>query len=120
MYIFTNGKPFHHEKILESIALQFPKCWEFSTFGWQPEGFFAFANGIIAGNSFTEVDEDETLFRIGGKLAGETDPQFAGIEVKRADRLAVGLGANAVSRSGSKVLYALQVEDVPVTQVPVD
>ncbi len=56
-YIFTNGKPFHHEKILESIALQFPKCWEFSTFGWQPEGFFAFANGIIAGNSFTEVDE---------------------------------------------------------------
>jgi len=56
-YIFTNGKPFHHEKILESIALQFPKCWEFSTFGWQPEGFFAFANGIIADNSFTHVDE---------------------------------------------------------------
>ena len=56
-YIFTNGKPFHHEKILESIALQFPKCWEFSTFGWQPEGFFAFANGIIADNAFTHVDE---------------------------------------------------------------
>ncbi|MEI7980929.1 MAG: DNA primase, partial [Bacteroidota bacterium] len=56
-YIFTNGKPFHHEKILESIALQFPKCWEFSTFGWQAEGFFAFANGIIADNSFTHVDE---------------------------------------------------------------
>ena len=56
-YIFTNGKPFHHEKILESIALQFPKCWEFATFGWQPEGFFAFSNGIIADKSFTHVDE---------------------------------------------------------------
>lgn len=56
-YIFTNGKPFHHEKILESIALKFPKCWEFATFGWQTEGFFAFANGIIAHNAFTHVDE---------------------------------------------------------------
>jgi len=56
-YIFTNGKPFHHEKILESIALKFPKCWEFATFGWQTEGFFAFANGIIADNAFTHVDE---------------------------------------------------------------
>ena len=56
-YIFTNGKPFHHEKILESIALQFPKCWELSVFGWQPEGFFAFSNGIIADNSFTSVDD---------------------------------------------------------------
>ena len=56
-YIFTNGKPFHHEKILESIALRFPKCWEFSTFGWQPEGFFAFANGIISDNSFVHVDD---------------------------------------------------------------
>jgi DNA primase catalytic core len=68
-YIFTNGKPFHHEKILESIALQFPKCLEFSTFGWQPEGFFAFSNGIIADNTFTSVDElglvkfrDETYY----------------------------------------------------------
>ena len=56
-YIFTNGKPFHHEKILESIALQFPKCFELSVFGWQPEGFFAFSNGIIADNAFTSVDD---------------------------------------------------------------
>ena len=56
-YIFTNGKPFHHEKILESIALRFPKTHELSTFGWQPEGFFAFANGIITDNAFTHVDE---------------------------------------------------------------
>ena len=56
-YIFTNGKQFHHEKILESIALQFPKCHELSIFGMQPEGFFAFSNGIIADNTFTPVDE---------------------------------------------------------------
>ncbi len=56
-YIFTNGKQFHHEKILESVALQFPKCWELSIFGWQPEGFFAYSNGIIADNAFTSVDE---------------------------------------------------------------
>ena len=56
-YIFTNGKQFHHEKILESVALQFPKCWELSIFGWQPEGFFAYSNGIIADNAFTNVDE---------------------------------------------------------------
>ena len=56
-YIFTNGKPFHHEKILESIALRFPKCWEFATFGWQTEGFFAFANGIVADGAFVHVDE---------------------------------------------------------------
>ena len=56
-YIFTNGKQFHHEKILESVALQFPKCWELSVFGSQPEDFFAFSNGIIADNDFTFVDE---------------------------------------------------------------
>lgn len=56
-YIFTNGKQFHHEKILESISLQFPKCWELSIFGWQQEGFFAYTNGIIADNNFTQVDE---------------------------------------------------------------
>ena len=56
-YIFTNGKQFHHEKILESISLQFPKCHELSIFGSQPEGFFAFSNGIIVDGSFHSVDE---------------------------------------------------------------
>lgn len=56
-YIFTNGKQFHHEKILESVALQFPKCYELSIFGKQPEGFFAWSNGIIADDNFTSVDE---------------------------------------------------------------
>ncbi len=56
-YVFSKGKNYHHEIILESIALQFPKCYEFSTFGWQPEGFFAFANGIYAEGVFMPVDE---------------------------------------------------------------
>ncbi|MFZ4523001.1 MAG: DNA primase [Bacteroidales bacterium] len=56
-FIFTNGRPIHHEKILESISNQFPKCHELSIFGMQPEGFFAFSNGIIADNAFTSVDE---------------------------------------------------------------
>ncbi|MCX6303367.1 MAG: DNA primase [Bacteroidetes bacterium] len=56
-YIFTNGKQFHHEKILESISLQFPKCHELSIFGSQPEGFFAFSNGIISDGVFHAVDE---------------------------------------------------------------
>jgi DNA primase catalytic core len=56
-YLLTGAKPFHYEKILESNALRYPKCWEISTFGHQPEGFFAFTNGIIADGSFTSVDE---------------------------------------------------------------
>ena len=56
-YLFSNGKQYHHEKILESIATKFTKVWEFSYFGWQKEQFFAFSNGIIADNSFTSVDE---------------------------------------------------------------
>ena len=56
-YFFTNGNKFHHDKILDSIAMQFPKCWELSIFGWQPEGFFAYSNGIIADDNFTSVDD---------------------------------------------------------------
>lgn len=56
-YVFSNGKAFHHEKILESIALQFPKCEELSIFGSQEEGFFAMSNGIISDGAFTPVDD---------------------------------------------------------------
>lgn len=56
-YIFSNGKQFHYEKIQESVALQFPRCWELSIFGWQPEGFFAYSNGIVADDHFTAVDD---------------------------------------------------------------
>jgi DNA primase catalytic core len=56
-YIFTNGKQFHHEKILESMSLQFPKCIELSMYGMQQEGFFAYSNGIVADGIFTSVDE---------------------------------------------------------------
>ncbi len=56
-YVFSKGKNYHHEIILESIALQFPKALEFDNFGWQPEGFFAFANGIYADGQFSPVDD---------------------------------------------------------------
>ncbi|MCX6272426.1 MAG: DNA primase [Bacteroidetes bacterium] len=56
-YVFSKGKNYHHEVILESIALQFPKCFEFNVFGWQSEGFFAFSNGIYAEKTFMPVDE---------------------------------------------------------------
>lgn len=56
-YVFSKGKSYHHEVILESIALQFPKCYEFNVFGWQTEGFFAFSNGIYAEKTFMPVDE---------------------------------------------------------------
>ncbi len=56
-YVFSRGKSYHHEAILESMALAFPKCFEFSTFGWQPEGFFAFSNGIYARKTFIPVDD---------------------------------------------------------------
>jgi DNA primase catalytic core len=56
-YIFSNGKQFHHEKIINSMSMFFPKCHELTIFGWQSEGFFAFCNGIIADGNFTPVDE---------------------------------------------------------------
>ena len=56
-YVFSKGKNYHHEIILESIALQFPKAFEFENYGWQPEGFFAFANGIYANEAFSKVDD---------------------------------------------------------------
>ena len=56
-YIFSNGKQFHHEKIINSMSMFFPKCNELSVYGWQPEGFFAFCNGIIADGHFTPVDD---------------------------------------------------------------
>ncbi|MFZ4705434.1 MAG: DNA primase [Bacteroidales bacterium] len=56
-YVFSKGRSYHHEMILESVALQFPKAFEFEVFGWQQEQFFAFSNGIYANGSFMPVDE---------------------------------------------------------------
>lgn len=56
-YVFSGGKQWHYEKILESQALKYPICWEITTFGVQLQGFFAFSNGIIADGHFTSTDE---------------------------------------------------------------
>ena len=48
-YVFSRGKAFHHELILESTALAYPKCNELNVFGWQHEGFYVFTNGISFG-----------------------------------------------------------------------
>jgi len=51
--IFINNNQF--KKLLRYIGEQFPKCFEIKTFGWQPEGFWAYADGAYNGK-WTEVD----------------------------------------------------------------
>lgn len=57
-YLFTNGKPFHYEKILESTALDYPRCIELGVYGLHPDGFYAFPNGILTqDNLFSPVND---------------------------------------------------------------
>lgn len=56
-YIFSNGKQYHHDKILESIALQFPKCYELEELGQQHEDFYAFVNCIYADKEIIPMDD---------------------------------------------------------------
>ena len=44
--VFENGTSRHLDKILSSIAMEFPKCFELKVFGQQNEDFFAFSNAI--------------------------------------------------------------------------
>lgn len=45
--IFINNNLF--KKLLRNIGEKFPKCFEIKTFGWQPEGFYAYADGAYNG-----------------------------------------------------------------------
>lgn len=45
--IFANNQ--HFKKLLLHLGNRFPKCDEIRTFGWQPEGFWAFADGSYNG-----------------------------------------------------------------------
>jgi len=45
--IFINNNQF--KKLLRYIGEKFPKCYEIKTFGWQPEGFWAYADGAYNG-----------------------------------------------------------------------
>lgn len=57
-YLFTNGKVFQYEKILESVALDFPTCKELTVYGLQVDGFYAFPNGILTpDNQFDPVND---------------------------------------------------------------
>ena len=57
-YLFTNGKIFQYEKILESTALSYPVCKEISVYGLQTDGFYAFPNGILTpDNEFNPVND---------------------------------------------------------------
>ncbi|HAX95625.1 MAG TPA: hypothetical protein DCY35_03765 [Prolixibacteraceae bacterium] len=51
--IFINNNQF--KKLLRYIGEKFPKCFEIKTFGWQPEGFWAYADGAYNGK-WTGVD----------------------------------------------------------------
>jgi len=46
--IFINNNLF--KKLLRYVGNKFPKCFEIKTFGWQPEGFWAYADGIYNGH----------------------------------------------------------------------
>lgn len=45
--ILCNNHQF--KKLLRYLGEKFPKCHEIKTFGWQPEGFYAFADGAYNG-----------------------------------------------------------------------
>src|SRR5262249_16050252 len=44
-----DGNATHLNKIVAKISEAFPRCEELKTLGWQPDGFFAFSDGIFNG-----------------------------------------------------------------------
>lgn len=55
---FMPGSSVHHFNVVMChIAESFPECVEVVTLGQQPEGFYAFANGIVDGGAFIPVDD---------------------------------------------------------------
>lgn len=54
-YIFR-GSGMHHKRIIEKISRNFKTAYELNTLGWQREGFYAFANGILADGSWQAVN----------------------------------------------------------------
>lgn len=56
-YITVNFTGLHLDKINSMLAERFPKCYELKNLGWQPEGFWAFADGVVEGENFVKTDE---------------------------------------------------------------
>src|SRR5690606_36772454 len=48
---------FNFKQFRNRLLYSFDKAYEFTTLGQQPEGFFAFANGVVLGDEFRGVDE---------------------------------------------------------------
>lgn len=48
---------FNFKQFRNRLLYSFDKAYEFTTLGQQPEGFFAFANGVVLKDEFREVDE---------------------------------------------------------------
>jgi DNA primase len=47
---------FHFKQFKNKMLYNFKEAWELGTLGQQPEGFFAFANGVVVDGQFFEVD----------------------------------------------------------------
>ncbi|WP_026755064.1 DNA primase [Sediminibacter sp. Hel_I_10] len=48
---------YNFKQFRNRLLYSFDKAYEFTTLGQQPEGFYAFANGVVLGDEFREVDE---------------------------------------------------------------
>lgn len=48
---------FNFKQFRNRLLYSFDKAYEFTTLGQQPEGFFAFANGVVIGDEFRPVNE---------------------------------------------------------------
>lgn len=75
-YMFWGNKT-QLMKILMVINDGFPVCYELKTLGWQPEGFFAWSNGVLAptqsppsGGDVAKATEGATSPSPGGGKAG--------------------------------------------------
>jgi hypothetical protein len=55
-YLFMAGKP-QFFRVLQKIGESFPVANEIKTLGWQPEGFWAFANGMLVDGTYKPIDE---------------------------------------------------------------
>lgn len=57
-FTFTGAvSAFHYKQYKNKMLYNFKPAWELSTLGQQPEGFFAFANGVVVDGQFFPVDE---------------------------------------------------------------
>lgn len=61
------GSKFDLMKILNAVNDQFPPAYELKTLGWQPEGFFAFANALYKpGTPHVDRYDDVGIADVGG------------------------------------------------------